>query len=90
MRACLEARLLISRRPIKSPLLKLPFPCLNSHKVESGDPVWKTSLTNVRLAPRNVTSPPYDKLRTFVESIHIQLSDEGRDVGMLEVLSANA
>lgn len=45
IKACLDARLLISRRPARSPLLKLPLPCLNSHKAESGDPVWKTSLT---------------------------------------------
>lgn len=45
MSACLEARRLISRSPTKSPRLKLPLPCLNSHKGESGDPVWNTSLT---------------------------------------------
>lgn len=45
MRACRDALRLISRRPTRSPLLKFPLPCLNSHKVESGDPVWKTSLT---------------------------------------------
>ena len=37
--ACLEALRLISRNPAKSPLLKLPLPCLNSHKAESGCPV---------------------------------------------------
>lgn len=47
MSACREARRLISRRPTKSPRLKLPFPCLNSHNGVSGDPVWKTSLTAV-------------------------------------------
>jgi hypothetical protein len=45
MSACREARRLISRRPTKSPRLKLPLPCLNSHNGVSGDPVWKTSLT---------------------------------------------
>jgi hypothetical protein len=45
MRACRDARRLISRRPTRSPRLKLPAPCLNSHKGESGEPVWKTSLT---------------------------------------------
>ena len=43
--ACLDARRLISRRPARSPLLKFPLPCLNSQRVDSGDPVWKTSLT---------------------------------------------
>lgn len=43
--ACLDALRLISRSPTKSPLLKLPLPCLNSHKGESGEPLWKTSLT---------------------------------------------
>ena len=37
--ACLDARRLISRKPCRSPRLKLPLPCLNSHKVDSGDPV---------------------------------------------------
>ena len=45
MSACLEARRLISRKPTRSPRLKFPLPCLNSHSGESGDPVWKTSLT---------------------------------------------
>lgn len=45
MRACREARRLISRRPTRSPRLKLPLPCLNSQRGESGEPVWKTSLT---------------------------------------------
>ena len=47
MRVCLDALRLISRKPARSPLLKLPLPCLNSHSVDSGDPVWKTSLTMV-------------------------------------------
>jgi hypothetical protein len=50
MSACLEARRLISRRPTRSPRLKFPLPCLNSHSGVSGDPVWKTSLTAVPLA----------------------------------------
>lgn len=37
-RACREARLLISRKPTRSPRLKLPFPCLNSHMAVSGAP----------------------------------------------------
>lgn len=45
MSACRDARRLISRSPTRSPRLKLPAPCLNSHRGESGDPVWKTSLT---------------------------------------------
>jgi len=45
MRACLDARRLISRRPTRSPRLKFPLPCLNSHSGVSGDPVWNTSLT---------------------------------------------
>lgn len=54
MSACLDARRLISLKPTRSPLLKLPFPCLNSHNGESGAPVWKTSLTadNVRSSCR--------------------------------------
>jgi hypothetical protein len=47
MSACLEALRLISLRPTKSPRLKFPLPCLNSHSGVSGDPVWKTSLTEV-------------------------------------------
>ena len=43
--ACLDARRLISRSPTRSPLLKFPLPCLNSQRVDSGAPVWKTSLT---------------------------------------------
>lgn len=39
IRAWRDALRLISRKPIRSPLLKLPLPCLNSHIVESGDPV---------------------------------------------------
>lgn len=45
IRACLDARRFISRRPTRSPRLKLPPPCLNSQSVESGEPVWKTSFT---------------------------------------------
>jgi len=45
IKACRDARRLISRKPTRSPRLKLPFPCLNSHNVESGEPVWKTSFT---------------------------------------------
>jgi hypothetical protein len=37
--ACLDARLLISLKPTRSPLLKLPFPCLNSQRADSGEPV---------------------------------------------------
>lgn len=40
-----DALRLISRKPTRSPRLKLPAPCLNSHRGESGEPVWKTSLT---------------------------------------------
>lgn len=46
-RVCRDARLLISRKPTRSPRLKLPLPCLNSQNGESGEPVWKTSLTVV-------------------------------------------
>ena len=35
----------MSLNPARSPRLKLPFPCLNSHSCASGEPVWKTSLT---------------------------------------------
>lgn len=45
MSACLDARRLISLNPTRSPLLKLPLPCLNSQSGESGEPVWNTSLT---------------------------------------------
>ena len=45
MRVCRDARRLMSRKPFKSPRLKLPLPCLNSQNGESGEPVWKTSLT---------------------------------------------
>jgi hypothetical protein len=45
IKVCLEARRLMSRSPFKSPRLKLLLPCLNSHKGDSGDAVWKTSLT---------------------------------------------
>lgn len=45
MRACLDARRFMSRKPTRSPRLKLPPPCLNSQSVESGEPVWKTSFT---------------------------------------------
>ncbi len=37
-RAWREARRLISLNPTRSPRLKFPFPCLNSHRVESGVP----------------------------------------------------
>ncbi len=37
-RAWRDALRLISRNPTRSPRLKLPFPCLNSHSVESGVP----------------------------------------------------
>ena len=50
MSACRDARRLISRRPTRSPRLKLPLPCLNSHNGESGEPVWKTSLTAAQSA----------------------------------------
>lgn len=78
MSACLEARLLISLRPTRSPLLKFPFPCLNSQSVESGEPVWKTSLTknpshqlgNPSRIPRAACS---FLSHTFVEPIHVQL-----------------
>jgi hypothetical protein len=52
MSACREARRLISRKPTRSPRLKLPLPCLNSQSGESGEPVWKTSLT-VRRSGQN-------------------------------------
>lgn len=38
-RACREARRLISLRPTRSPRLKFPLPCLNSHNADSGEPV---------------------------------------------------
>lgn len=90
MRACLDARRLISRRPTRSPLLKLPLPCLNSHRGESGEPVWKTSLTaaqnvSVLLAPPRETETRVCWPHTFMESVHVQLSDEGRNIGMLKI-----
>lgn len=87
MRACLEALLLISRRPARSPLLKLPLPCLNSHSVESGDPVWKTSLTGRKLQHASC-SEIGNGFITFVKTIHIQLANEGRDVGVFKILAA--
>lgn len=71
MRACREARRLISRRPTRSPRLKLPLPCLNSHRGESGEPVWKTSLTGIVSAGKRQSR---GVAPTFVESVHIQLS----------------
>jgi hypothetical protein len=89
IRACLEARRLISRRPARSPLLKFPFPCLNSQSAESGDPVWKTSLTSrIKNGQKSPKSELACETPTFVKPIHIQLSNEGGDIGMFEVRSA--
>lgn len=82
--ACREALRLISRRPTRSPRLKFPAPCLNSHKGESGDPVWKTSLTALWSA--RTQSSHWTVNRTFVEAIHVELPHKRRDIRMLEVL----
>lgn len=90
MRACREARRLISLSPCRSPRLKLPLPCLNSHSGESGEPVWKTSLTAayVRAVPRTKENMPVLlEFHTFVEAIHVQLTDERGNVGVLKVRS---
>ena len=75
---------------------------MNSHNVDSGAPVWNTSLTTDR-----VRSDPYVcvcvretrvRLRrgsgksrgtdpTFVKPIHVELPDKRGDVGVLEVLT---
>jgi hypothetical protein len=82
--ACREARRLISRNPTRSPRLKLPLPCLNSHNVASGVPCWNTSLT---AGCQRLTCASGASLLTFVEAVHIQLSHERRDVGVLKVLA---
>ncbi len=83
-RACLDARRLISRRPTRSPRLKLPLPCLNSHSGDSGEPVWKTSLTERNLAAD--LQWLWLVIQTFVESVHIQLSYKWWNICMLEIL----
>lgn len=85
MSACLEARRLISRNPTRSPLLKLPLPCLNSQSGESGEPVWKTSLTAAQVSAVSGHTQWYCRAHTFVKAVHVQLSDERGNVGMLEV-----
>lgn len=72
-KACRDARLLISRRPTRSPRLKLPFPCLNSHNGDSGEPVWKTSLTNYHQRRNNSMSKA---VPTLVETVHVQLPNK--------------
>lgn len=66
-----EALRLISRKPARSPRLKLPLPCLNSHNGVSGEPVWKTSLTEYGIS----TCPKERQLGaaslTFVKAVHI-------------------
>lgn len=90
MRVCREARRLISRRPAKSPLLKLPWPCLNSHNGESEEPLWKTSLTVCESASiQELVREVNASSRTFVEAVHVQLPHKGRDVGMFEVGSTS-
>lgn len=86
IRACRDARRLISRRPTRSPRLKLPAPCLNSHKGESGDPVWNTSLT-VSGQILLCQAVKFQESATFVKAIHVELSYKRRNVCMLEVLS---
>jgi hypothetical protein len=76
MSACLDARRLISRSPTRSPLLKLPLPCLNSQRGESGDPLWKTSLTAALLSTFRRHDSGSRRVRTFVKAVHVQLSDE--------------
>jgi hypothetical protein len=88
IKACLEARLLISRSPARSPRLKFPFPCLNSHNAESGAPVWKTSLTGEPVRKKLAPPPAHGILfrLAFVEPVHVKLPDKRRDVRMLEIV----
>lgn len=86
IRVCLDALLLISRSPFRSPLLKLPLPCLNCHRADSGCPLWKTSLTDGSSALCTHWKRFPRMLLTFVKAIHIQLPHEGRNVGVLKIL----
>lgn len=85
MRACLDARRFMSRRPTKSPRLKLPPPCLNSQSVESGEPVWKTSFTVNCVRKKSPVS--HTKSSTFMKPIHVELTDERRYVSVLKILT---
>lgn len=82
-----DARRLMSRRPFRSPLRKLLLPCLNSHNGESGEPVWKTSLTGEMVRHVGIGKKGL-RWHTFVKAIHVELPDERRDVGVFEVGTA--